>query len=435
MFEIIIFFLDLIVYDTQNQFTNSLPAIGNKQSCDCLDSNCYICVPENVRKIIFRLYNSYPLIDSPRKMYAAIAHFTKVPLTLVSRLFKLHHQVLNPANKRKPKPPFRCNKPIAKRLLNFELCYIKCQLLSSKPKQFITQLQQICINYKNKIKSTDLVRSIFSSKTLSLCHVRHKISKNAYLILSEERSLRVRRLEFIQQMQNVRTNGKRIIYIHELLLDEKDKNKRILIAACSDGPMSTTYMQHATMKASISWLKKRILTAINEPSVFVFNESSIFYSENVPIMNDSKATMKNWLKIRKINFDDNLLRIELYDLIQMEVSQTKSLQYLVDRDLTEKGHEILHIPNESCDLDPLAYIFLNIKFKATAKGSTAFDLNKELQSIPNERWREHFNRIIDAEQNYMTIEKNFDLILKYYHIDNDEYTLDNSIYTNDVTRR
>lgn len=428
---------DVIIFDTNGKTCTVVKAVSSTEggpTCDCLDSQCYTCIPEKMRKLILQLYNSYPLVDSPRIVYGAIAHFTGLPVTLVSRLFKLHHQVLNPFNKRKPKPPFYCVEPTVLRLLPMELCNLRWQLLSCKPKQFANLLQQICSNYRHKIKSANLVSSLFASKSLKLRRIRHKVSNKPVAVLMEERSLRVRRLEFIQRVRKIRADGRQIIYINEIAPDERNKRKLILVVACVDGPIVTTYIESITISSAMRWLRSRVLSQINEPSVFVFAESSIFQAENAPTMSDSKSVMKNWLRTHDIAFDEDLLKIELFGLIRRQLAQRTAPRYSLDVQLKNEGHEVLHIPSESADLNPLDYIFLNIRFKATSQGSTSFDLNKELYSIPNELWRIHFHQANSAERNYLTIEENFEATQKHYHIDNAEFVVDDRIYTNNVVR-
>lgn len=385
---------------------------------------------------MFDLYSNYPLLDGSQNIYTAIASLLKIPESLVSRMFKLHHQAINQRGKRQHKSPFNVTEPKFRKLMPLELFQIRFQLLRCKPFQFENTLQHIMQKFRYKIRATDLLKCILQSKSLSFRHMCHRLTKWTRMVLVEDESLRRQRLTYIRAMQEYHKKKQRIIHLYELYPKEKDTKSAILIAACVDGPIASVYIKNITVKLFIRWLDQCILDNIKEPCVFVFASPTFFQSSNrTPTIADSRQSICAWLKSHRIVHDEKLHKIELLDLVRHTVDEGNlQPEYLVDEQLKEKGHQTIYMPMDSSGLNPFEYILLNIRLKALARGTKSIDMTKELHSMANSKWRALFKRSEVTYQRYLSMEQNYELTIKHYHIDNVEYSIENWVNTMDVTK-
>lgn len=401
---------------------------GTNNTCDCYGVNCLYCTDEKMRKIICKLYHCYPLIDNHSVINKAIAQWMKLPIQLIRRLIEQYHRYLSSDKKyvHKLPPGFTVNN--LNSLMPLELCQIKRKILSCKPFQFANILSECCKTYKYRCNRIDLIKTIFESNEIAFRRITHRVTKQSKLIAIEKSAKRLERLTFIQQIQKYRSEGQRIIFINEVKPTESNTQSLIMVAYSIDGPLATGFMKNANTCNFIKWLKKVVFEKLTESCVFVLSASSMFRTCNTtPVSTDSKSKIIAWLQQKNIPHTDDMYKIELYDLV-LQNNPTQQMEYLIDVKLKENGHQILYIPKNNNDLDPMEYIWLNIKLKMIARNNNSFNMNQELHNMPQSKWREYFKRAITVEDDYLQIENNFDHIINRYAIDNVEY-VQNDILT------
>lgn len=351
-------------------------------------------------------------------MYANIASLTNVPEVHVTRIFNLHTRSMNQTSKKKPFGEIT-ERTQMKPLTPLEISYIRRQMLDTNPHQQKNVFLQIWRTFKRKSKVVDFLTAILDSGNIGYGRVKHRLTKHENLILLETNSLRAARCRYIEQMQKYREESRPFVYVHQLNPVDGSENTNIFLAVSPKGPIATAYLKNTNTKTLLKWLQQNVINKLSAPAIFVLTESSVFQDcDTVPTDTDTKATMIAWLKKENIPFEEDLFKIELYDLIEQNVRKRDSQNaFLLDVELKKMGHEVLYIPKENCDLNPLEYILMNIKLKTIANGGS-FDLNAELHCMNRDKWTECFKRTIAYENTYLGIEEKIKNAKKNYHIDN-----------------
>lgn len=351
-------------------------------------------------------------------MYANIASYTKVPEVHVTRIFNLHNRSLNRTSKKKPFGEID-EEAQHKPLTPLEISYIRRQMLDTNPHQQRSVFLHIWRVFRRKSNPVDFLTTIVESGNIGYRRIKHRLTKRESLILLETSSLRSSRCRFIQQIQKYREDGRRTVYVHQLNPVDGKECTKIFVAASAKGPIATAYLRHTNAKTFIKWLQQNVINTLTVPAVFVLTEPRAFQDyDTVPASTATKATMIEWLKKENVSFDDELFKIELFDLIEKTVRERDTQNaFMLDTELQKMGHNVLYIPKENCDLNPLEYILMHIKLKTIANGGS-FDLNAELHGMKRDKWKECFQRTNDYQNTYLCIEEKIKNAEKNYHIDN-----------------
>ena len=69
-----------------------------------------------------------------------------------------------------------------------------------------------------------------------------------------------------------------------------------------------------------------------------------------PTKNSTKAEMTEWLTINNVPFAENMLKVQLYDLINANKSPEKNV--VIDNIMSEHGHSVLRLSPYHPDLNP-----------------------------------------------------------------------------------
>lgn len=234
-------------------------------------------------------------------------------------------------------------------------------------------------------------------------------------------------------MKEYRENRRRIVYVHQLNPVDGSENTKIFLVASAKGPIASAYLKNTNTRTFIKWLQQNVMNTLPAAAVFVLSEPSVFQDfDTVPKSTDQKVTMVDWLKKHEIPFEADLFKIELYDLIEQTVREQDSRNaFLLDTELKKMGHEVLYIPKENCDLNPLEYVLMHIKLKTIATGGS-FDLDAELRCLQRDKWTDCFQRTIAYENTYLGVEEKIKNAKKNYQINrapDDPFPS----YTTDVT--
>lgn len=364
------------------------------------------------------MYNSYSLIDPPKIIYANIASYANVPEVHVTRIFNLHNRSLNRTSKKKPFGEIE-EEAAMRPLTPLEISYIRRQMLDASPHQQKNVFLHIWRTFRRKSTAADFLSTIVDSGNIGYRRIKHRLTKRESLILLENNSLRSTRCRFIEQIQKYRKDGRRTIYVHQLNPVDGSESTKIFLAVSARGPIATAYLKNSNVKTFIKWLQQNVINTLTAPAVFVLTAPSAFQDHDaVPASTATKATMIEWLKKTHTPFEEDLFKIELFDLIIKNVRERDTQSaFMLDTELQKLGHNVLYIPAENCDLNPLEYILMNIKLKTIANGGS-FDLNAELHGMARDRWTGCFQRAIACESTYLGIEDKVKSLKKNYRIDN-----------------
>ncbi|CAH0583000.1 unnamed protein product [Chrysodeixis includens] len=152
------------------------------------------------------------------------------------------------------------------------------------------------------------------------------------------------------------------------------------------------------------WLNHQLLPNMPENCLVVID--NIPYHK-LPNMSHKKCEIQTWLNGKGIIFDSKLSKSELIMLVQ---SNKPPRNYDVFNLFATRGHEVLRLPPNSCDLNPIEYIWNFIKKKVADKTETqlASEIEKLTQeavdSITADEWKTEFNHVKSIEQQYFEIQ-------------------------------
>ena len=123
------------------------------------------------------------------------------------------------------------------------------------------------------------------------------------------------------------------------------------------------------------WLEDKLIPALKEKSCIIMDNAS-YHSRKcpetvAPTMAKRKDVMKAWLTERGIPFDDKSLKADLYALIKDNKPTT---EYVADRLIMQKGHQVLRLPPYHCDLNPIELLWGIIK-NDVARNNVTFKLD------------------------------------------------------------
>ena len=123
------------------------------------------------------------------------------------------------------------------------------------------------------------------------------------------------------------------------------------------------------------WVKNKLIPALTEPTCVVMDNAPYHSREcpdtKSPTMKTLKEDMKTWLRSNGIEFNEGLLKPEIYTIIKQHKPKK---EYVVDRMLQAHGHMVLRLPAYYCDLNPIELIWAFIK-NQVARENTTFKLN------------------------------------------------------------
>nr|XP_023028830.1 uncharacterized protein LOC111516995 [Leptinotarsa decemlineata] len=114
--------------------------------------------------------------------------------------------------------------------------------------------------------------------------------------------------------------------------------------------------------------------------------------------------MEKWLHEKSIMFISNMLKPELYELIN--VNKKHHIRYKFDEVLLENGHNVFRLPLYPPDLNSIELIWATDKKNVSQKNLTSKleDMRKlaehEFDQITSEEWQKCCRHIVDIERKY-----------------------------------
>lgn len=398
--------------------------VRRKMICFCTSIYCRNCLNENARKQLFQMFICHPIITTHVKMCETVALLINLPQDKVRRIFsRLQNYLIAGAE---DATALHLNKALKgydgnfpRTLAPLELCQIKRKLLNCKPVWFSKTFSTCCRTFRYKIGTAKLIDMLTNVGRMKFRRISNRISKKSKLIAIEEKELRLERIAYIRRIQKHRKDGRRIIYINAMMIGDK----MIVIAAGHDGPITSAFITNTNSQGFLKWLAKDIVSNLKERCVFVLGPSCTFRREAcVPQQTDTKETICAWLDNEKIPYTSDMYKTELYELIREHGKfQTTEHASMINQYLIKSDHHALYIPFENRDLDPFEYIWWQCKLRMIANGTSSFNINGQLTSLPRDIWIEQFERVYFNETAYLQIERNFDRTFRRFRIDNDEF--------------
>ena len=219
---------------------------------------------------------------------------------------------------------------------------------------------------------------------------------NSRKLLTEKPQVVAARSVFLRSIRRVReqTPDRAVIYLDETWynqydmktvawLDDSDiigrktvigKGKRLILlhAGSKSGfiPQAWLCMRtdgksadyHSSMNAEVleRWFQEQLLPHIPPHSVIVMDNASYHSrsAKTTPSSNWRKAAIQEWLREEGIDFDPEMRKVELLELVR-PLRQRK--EYVLDNLAREAGHDIIMLPPYHCDLNPIELIWAQMK--------------------------------------------------------------------------
>ena len=167
---------------------------------------------------------------------------------------------------------------------------------------------------------------------------------------------------------------------------------------------------HTEMNSTVfeHWVEHQLVPALgNHPSCVVMDNAT-YHCRAVPdtvapTMAKRKDEMKEWLRNKKIPFNEGALKPELHMLIQQHKPKK---EYVVDRILQRHGHIVLRLPAYHCDLMPIENIWGVVKGEV-ARNNTTFKLadmkelmDKAIKNVTSSTIKNTIEHVKKVEQQY-----------------------------------
>ncbi|KAJ8712024.1 hypothetical protein PYW07_004866 [Mythimna separata] len=239
-----------------------------------------------------------------------------------------------------------------------------------------------------------------------------KTDKNKKVML-ERHDIQLWRLKYIEQVTEYRSRGRPIVYTNESYVLTTHVR-----SACSDAGFldklclvyeanSATgdYTSKVNFDNYVKWLDEQLLPNLPAQSVVVLDSYHRTRAEKLPTSTSSRSEMQQWLTAKDIQFDSDLLKVELYDIIKKH--RSNFMTYKIDDYIKSKGFEVLRLPPYHPELNAMEKIWGVIKHCVALKTVEQNAVNTEeliLESIENlssETWSEAFEGVVQKEAEYM----------------------------------
>ncbi|CAK1600754.1 unnamed protein product [Parnassius mnemosyne] len=107
------------------------------------------------------------------------------------------------------------------------------------------------------------------------------------------------------------------------------------------------------------------------PNSVVVVDNASYHNKQLdaaPTSNSKKADMQTWLRQKGIEFEETMLKPELYNLIKK--CKDKFKKFNIDAILNEAGHSVLRLPPYHPDLNPIEMAWSQIKSYVACKNVT-----------------------------------------------------------------
>lgn len=306
--------------------------------------------------------------------------------------------------------------------------------------QFPTSLK-VLHSYQEK---TDFRGSRTSMwRILKSLKFKYKKCNNGRRFLIERNDIVAMRVRFLRQIVNLRQNNdnRPVIYLDETWVNQNhtrnftwqnsenseelkvptSKGGRIIICHAGSSSFgfvkdcklvfhcksSTSEDYHSQMNSEVfkGWFIK-MLNNLKEPSIIVMDNASYHsvQKNNYPKSNSTKIVLQEWLKNKGVEFSPLETIPELRERLKQLVPREK--KYELDEIAFSMGHEVIRLPPNHCQYNPIELIWAQVKRKIAEK-NTNFKMtdveelvHEALDSITIDDWKRcvtHCNKLQDDD--------------------------------------
>ncbi|XP_045760911.1 uncharacterized protein LOC123864478 isoform X2 [Maniola jurtina] len=251
---------------------------------------------------------------------------------------------------------------------------------------------------------------------------RWKRTEDKNRILIEKSNIRLKRIEYLFQLQQYCEQGRNIVYSDELYLEraveQKAASKSQRVVAIHAGS-EAGFIPNALLVAEshddysnisddvyFDWLQNKLIPNLPPRSVVVVDTASPHDKEYdpAPSSNAKRSDMTAWLDQKGIHYTPDMYKPQLYQLINENKDRFKILA--LDKMLTDSGHDVLRIPAHHPDLNPIEMAWAAIKTYVTSK-TKEFNVSKvndfvkeKIDAIGPEEWKKMCQEVREIEDSY-----------------------------------
>ncbi|XP_050302793.1 uncharacterized protein LOC126740708 [Anthonomus grandis grandis] len=151
----------------------------------------------------------------------------------------------------------------------------------------------------------------------------------------------------------------------------------------------------------------KTLPMLDDNSVIILDNAP-YHSrklEKVPTSYSRKADIQNWLRLKKLEFDETMLKYQILDIVKQRKSQYN--KYIVDEIAKTQNKTVLRSPPYHCELNPIELIWAEAK-NFVAKHNTTYKLsdvkdlfNCALMNITPEKWQKCIEHVVQKVESRM----------------------------------
>lgn len=244
--------------------------------------------------------------------------------------------------------------------------------------------KKILLKLKEKINYEGSESSVL--RILHILGFRFSQGNNGKKLLIEQEEIAIQRVKFLRNM-------------HQLKIDDPDKpriygfvdgSSWVFRAKKQDGNYHSV-MNGGNFK---DWFSNCLLQNLTEPSVIIMDNAP-FYSiiqEKVPNTNWKKEDIKQFLLSKNVNYEDSFTKTELLDLVEPIKGHKVDELDEMSRQL---GHEVIRLPPNHCQYNPIELIWAQIKRGITERNikfkiaDVEKIMKEEVDKVIVENWAEY----------------------------------------------
>lgn len=203
--------------------------------------------------------------------------------------------------------------------------------------------------------------------------------------------------------------GKRLIVLH-IGSDDGFVEDGLLVF---ESKKTGDYHEEMNSQVFEEWFQK-ILPHLEDDCIIVLDNASYHTRklEKNPTSATKKADIQNWLAIKDIPYQQDMVKAELLQLVKDNREQDK---YVVDELAKTAGRTVLRLPPYHCELNPIELIWAQIKGEVARKNVTfkfsdlkpLFD--QAVRNVTSENWRKAFGHVLKEEERMWTMDAMMEL--------------------------
>lgn len=302
-----------------------------------------------------------------------------------------------------------------------------------------------------KILSKLQKENIFKGSSTSLRRVLKnqgfswKRMQNNKKIMIEKTELRLKRIEYLNAIEQYRQEGRPIVFTGEFYANvnnpepnttqNKSTNKiceRVMIihAGSETGFVpNALFMKTSTDNKDMNyedyeqWVRNVLIPNLSPYSVIVLGNAPYHNVtfDDPPNSISRKSEMESWLRERGISYSSTMLKPQLYNLISLQKEKFK--KYKIDQLLKEHNQTVLRLPPFHSDLNAIELVWAEIRQYVAENNTDDADrimmLVREKVEILESDWSDLCGKIKEVEEDYRISDHVIDRLTEDIIIDDD----------------